>query len=130
MIANQGAKPHPMIPHCNPPTTTGEQEPPSELVAAAYELAAWATKQGWKHWEIGPVADRAALAAEREEYKKALAAACESIEHYKCELTAERHKVSLTKGAIEYATESATTGGPKAVRECFDYLETVLATLK
>jgi hypothetical protein len=28
----------------------------------------------------------AALAAEREEYKKALAAACESIEHYKCEL--------------------------------------------
>lgn len=49
--------------------TTGEfkydptLEVPKEIMAAAYKISKWATLRGWKHWEIGPVADRAALAA-------------------------------------------------------------------
>ena len=54
------------------PTPTGEPqydptlEVPPEIMEMAYKIAAWATTQGWKHWEIGPVADRAALTAEQD----------------------------------------------------------------
>ena len=48
------------------PITTGrlEYDPtlevPNEIIEAANKIGEWTTRQGWKNWKIGPVADRAA----------------------------------------------------------------------
>ena len=94
-----------VTPSCDNPTTVELKydptlEVPQEIMAAAHKVAGWTTKQGWKYWELGPIADRAAVVSLKQQLdleKRQCAFESEHREKYRKQLAAEREKVMAAR---------------------------------